>query len=220
MSRDENVPHLFLSTTTGGSSTCSAIQGAGSDLAVHVSMCLTPNGCLILLASGSMHQNWRTACASTRKDCCHPYALMFLLCQTRPTDPWVPATHPQHASSPQGTGLRVLFLSLMGPCLCSYSERWCIRQTYIPVFQAGDRTCCTPPSVPVHLEKETWKCLNGSGIAISSLGTTASSQENAWRTVNISPVGWTLLFSSHHLWFWYALQKKPQRDVTCNSCHF
>lgn len=114
----------------------------------------------------------------------------------------------------------VLFLSLMGPCLCSYSESWCIRQTYISVFQAGDRTCCTPPSVPVHLEKETRKCLNGSGIAISSLGTTASSQENAWRTVNISPVGWTLLFSSHHLWFWYALQKKPQWDVTCNSCHF
>lgn len=115
MSRDENVPHLFLSTTMGGSSTCSAIQGAGSDLAVHVSMCLTPNGCLILLASGSMHQNWRTACASTRKDCCHPHALMFLLCQTRPTDPWVPATHPQHASSPQGTGLLSAFSFFNGP---------------------------------------------------------------------------------------------------------
>lgn len=56
MSRDAYVPHLFLSTSTGGSSPCSATEGAGSDLAVNVGICLTPNGCLILLASRSVHQ--------------------------------------------------------------------------------------------------------------------------------------------------------------------
>lgn len=54
MSRDSYVPHLFLRTSTESSSQGSAMRGAGTNTAAHVSMCLTPSRYLILLTSGSM----------------------------------------------------------------------------------------------------------------------------------------------------------------------
>lgn len=54
MSRDSYVPHLFLRTSTESSSQGSAMQGAGTNPAAHVSTCLTPSGYLILLTSGSI----------------------------------------------------------------------------------------------------------------------------------------------------------------------
>lgn len=59
----------------------------------------------------------RSPCASTRKGCCHPYTLVFFLCQTRVTDPWGPATFPQHASNTQGTGLLCASSFFNGPML-------------------------------------------------------------------------------------------------------
>lgn len=109
MSREANIPHLFLSTTIGDNSPDSAMQGAGSDLAACVSMmCLTPNSCLILLGS-------KINSPGTRNGYCHPYAQMFFLSQTRVTDPWVPATPLQCASSTQGMGLLCAFYFFTGP---------------------------------------------------------------------------------------------------------